>query len=245
LASQLGQRKPDWQVDYLPPAECRKARLARLLGDGDAPALLLTASHGVGFDNGDPMQLPFQGGLLCQDLETIVPSISREHYLGAEDVAAAFRLHGLVSFHFACFGAGTPQRDSFSRADGRRPAPIAPRDFLAALPRRLLSHPNGGALAVIGHVDRAWTYSFKWGDAGQQTDTFQDTLVRLMPGQRVGRALDQFSMRWAQIAARLSGMLDQAEVVRPTPSALTGLWTANNDARGYALLGDPAALLPV
>ena len=245
LADKIGSRLKDWQVELVPPGECRKARLASLLGAGAAPALLFTASHGVGFDNGDPMQLPFQGALLCQDLEQLSGDISRQHYLGAEDIGDDFSLHGLVCFHFACFGAGTPRTDNFIRPGRSRPKQIAPVDFLASLPRRLLSHPKGGALGVIGHVDRAWTYSFKWGQAGQQTQTFQDTLLRMMSGQRIGLALDQFNLRYAQIASRLTGMLDQAEVVRPDPTDLAGLWTANNDARGYALLGDPAALLPV
>src|SRR5207249_3913279 len=91
LADTIREKKADWQVEHLPPADCRKARLEGLLGNG------------------------------------------------------------------------------FTRPDRKTPEAIAPRDFLAALPRRLLGHPKGGALAVIGHVDRAWTYSFRWGEAGQQT----------------------------------------------------------------------------
>lgn len=245
LAGDLRENEYGWQVDWLEPPDCRKARLAELLGNRDAPALLFTASHGVGFDPEDPQQRAFQGALLCQDLQRIDRSLSRQHYLGAEDIQDNFRLHGLVAFHFACFGAGTPRVDSFRRKGQPAPEPIAPRDFLAALPRRLLSHPSGGALAVVGHVDRAWTYSFKWGEAGQQTQTFKDTLVRIMDGQRVGLALDQFHIRYSQVATRLTGLLDKADIQPPDPTDLVGLWTAHNDARGYALLGDPAVFVPV
>ena len=120
------------------------------------------------------------------------------------------------------------------------PAELAPRACLSALPRRLLSHPRGGALAVIGHVDRAVSYSFMWQRAGQQTTTFRSTLHQLLDGRRVGAALDQFNIRYAQLTTQLTNMLQDRESIKPDPQELKGLWTATSDARGYALLGDPA-----
>ena len=82
--------------------------------------------------------------------------------LAAADVADDANVSGLVALLFACFGNGTPDADQFlmdlSQA-GKAP-PLAAEPFVAALPRRLLS-PNGSALAVIGHIDRAWGFSIQ------------------------------------------------------------------------------------
>jgi hypothetical protein len=234
-----------WQIEHVQPADSKRDRLLELMGARDAPALLFTASHGLGFDVDDPEQEKLQGAVLCQDFEQVGMAMERDYYVAGEDILDDFSLHGLITFHFACFGAGTPLKDNFYHRTGNVPEQIAKRDFLAALPTRLLSHPRGGALAVCGHIDRAWTYSFKWGQAKQQTETFRSTIARLLSGQPVGLAFDDINMRYAQLAVNLQPMLDEYEVKKPDPAEIAGLWTANNDARGYTLLGDPAVRLAV
>jgi hypothetical protein len=251
LQPKLNGKQKTWDLQYLDPAQCKRDRLETLLGrgdpalgfpKGDAPAFLFTATHGMVFPNGDKEQASLQGALLCQDLPSKDSPLAREDYLGAEDITDDFNLHGLIAFHFACFGAGTPMLDNFSKP-GQGANKIAPADFLSALPQKLLTHPRGGALAVVGHIDRAWTYSFKWKEAGQQTQTFVDTLHRLMKGNRLGNAFDQFNQRYAQLAVTVSNWYDAAQVRPPTTEDLLRDWTANNDARGFVVLGDPAVKL--
>ncbi len=62
-----GQKVRDWQVSAVLAEEATKERLGRLLGGEETPALLFTASHGVGFPKGDRLQRAHQGALLCQD----------------------------------------------------------------------------------------------------------------------------------------------------------------------------------
>ncbi len=66
-----------------------------------------------------------------------------------------------------------------------------------------------------------------------------------MSGETVGSAIDDLNLRYAEIATMLSGEIEEAEYTQPDLYKLARLWTANNDAHGYALLGDPAVRLPV
>jgi len=257
LSEWVAEKHSDWDVKTILKEEATKARLGQLLGGSETPSLLFTASHGMTFPNGDPRQLPHQGALLCQDWpgrEWGRKPIPEDFYFSGDDIGEQARLLGMIAFHFACYGAGCPQKDEFdghSKFLSERPD-IAPYSFLARLPQKLLSHAKGGALAVIGHVDRAWGCSFSSSDIrGSSADrrqiaVFQSSVKRLLEGHPVGSAVEYFDERYAEISSDLSSELEEIKFgAEPNHSSLAGMWTANNDARNYAIIGDPAVRLVV
>lgn len=225
--------------------EATKANLAALLRgevDGGPPALLFTATHGIGLPADDPRLLMHQGALLCQDWAGF-GNIKREQWFAAEDLTEQTRVAGLVAVCFACYGAGCPHEDEFIfNPDKTRPR-IAPYPFIAQLPQHLLKR---GALAVLGHVERAWTHSFSSPDAPKQSQAFEDLLARILNGKRLGFATDQFNLRQGVLSSRLADEIENMAFHKTIkPEALGPLWVARNDARNYALLGDPAVRLPI
>jgi hypothetical protein len=190
-------------------------------------------------------QLAGQGALLCQDWPGF-GTMKPEHYLAAADVPANAKLHGTIAFHFACYGAGTPEKDRFAHTPGAQPPAIADAPFVSALPRKLLTHPNGGALACIGHVERAWGYSIVGQNTGPQLIPFQNAIGRMLIGQPAGYALKDFNEKFAALSASLASMLEQVGFGSFVPDdELAAAWTERNDAEGYLLLGDPAVRLRV
>jgi hypothetical protein len=247
LAERLAQHA-DWSVETVLGREATKASLARLLGGEATPGVLLTASHGIGFPQGDPRQLLQQGALLCQDWPgpSAGQPVAPQQYFAAADVQEDAHLHGLISIHYASYSAGTPREDDFALQALQRPARIAPRAFVASLPQRLLSHPGGGAVAVVGQVGRAWAYSFRSARIGQQTQVYGDLLTALLDGYPVGHAMESLSAQSASSAAELGSELEAVGYGKaPDDVVLSSLWTSANDARNTMVVGDPAArLLP-
>jgi hypothetical protein len=238
----------DWQIQSFLAEEATRDRLGRLLGGEPAPAFLFTASHGMGFPPDDSRQREHQGALLCQDWPgPNADGVAREHYFAAEDLGKDASVHGLIAFFFACHGAGVPQLDEFAhRNNGHPPRQLAPEPFVSRLPQKLLAHPRGGALAVVGHVERAWGYAFLSRRSASQTEAFESTLELLMAGYPIGAAMEFFNLKYAEIAAELTQALQDIDYGKKRCSQeLAELWTANNDAKSYAVVGDSAVRLAV
>lgn len=244
------KRNLGWQTALVAPDQADRQTLQTLLGGSQTPALLFTASHGMRFSYRNPDQYRYQGALLCQDWKgPETEPATRKHFLAAEDIPDSHNLLGSIVLHVACFGLGTPYWDDFAIALNKDRKARAARPFIAALPQRLLAHPNGGALAVIGHIDQAWPYSFQWNGLTQQTGAFQSLFYQLMVGKPVGLAMESINDRYSEIATMLSNTLEQLRFVQKPPDSLLlqliQQYTANNDARDYAILGDPAVCLPL
>jgi hypothetical protein len=243
LAEYIQKEAPEWQVQVNRAEQAYKSDFAQLLRSKEAPAFLFTASHGMAFPNGDSRQYPHQGALLCQDWpgpKNHKGRIPEDFYFAGEDLSPDANLLGTLAFFFACYGAGTPRQDDFNRIAFADKKQIAPRAFLSQLPTRMLAHPQGSALAVVGHVERAWGYSFVWDGVGQDLTSFESTLTRLMDGFPIGSALEYFNSRYAELASDLTTELDETDEETQNVVKIAGMWTANHDARNYMILGDPA-----
>ena len=121
---------------------------------------------------------------------------------------------------------------------------IAGRPFGAKLPKRLLSHPAGSALAVVGHVERAWGYSIVTPTAGPQLLPFANAIGGILSGIPVGHAVKDFNERYAILSTELSGLLEEIGLGAKVPDdQLAQAWVERNDAQNYVVLGDPAVRL--
>lgn len=247
LADHAALHESGWRQQSLLGQKATKAELVRLLHGEAAPALLFTAGHGLAFPKGHPGQLAHQGALLCQDWPGPIQwkgegAIPRDFFLSAQDVPSDAQVKGLLSFHFASFSAATPHYDCLAEPGYKR-SEIAPIGFAAALPKRLLSHPKGGALAYVGQAGRGWGFSNPW-DSQDQLAVFEGTLRRLLQGHPVGSAMECFKQRHAELSRMLAQRLrDMEGDDRPDQQEVAGLWTAYQDARSYLIMGDPAVRL--
>jgi hypothetical protein len=196
---------------------------------GGTPALLFTGSHGRAPNyKSNPRYAELLGAPICQGWNGTDPAPG-DCLFTADVLPANARVHGMIHFLFACFGLGSPQTDALDRST------IAWSDTLARLPQKLLAHENGGALAVFGHVGKAFPTSFQTDNNTPRINGIRMVLNNLMNGKRIGSATDQFNFGWGAQSTLLSqGGDDKADRLMKV-----------QDARCFAVFGDPAVRLRI
>jgi hypothetical protein len=230
----------------------------------ESPTLLFSISHGAG--------APRAGWSTLEEMRRLQGAMSfgSGSRLTAEDIASRPFLPGGAWFYFACYGAGTPGESAFhhwlsSLRDlglyGRdidavlRSLPAkGERPFVAALPQAALANPDG-PLAVMGHVDLAWSFSFQdVGTTGKYRPArFQDIFRTIVAGKRIGAASWELQRFFNLASTDLSTLYDRDARAKAqgdeTPedkkrrTRKATLWMLRQDLSAYVLLGDPAAYL--
>jgi hypothetical protein len=222
------------------------------------PTLLFSVSHGFGTtqETSEQERRRIQGAM----------SFGQGVKLTAEDVANRAFLPGGAWFFFACFSAGTPSESSYahwlqslkeagmnvrqSDIDGVFAALAQQKPFVAALPQAALANPDG-PLAVMGHVDLAWTFSFQDGSKQFKSSRFHNVFRGIVEHARVGSSFFDLQRVFVDVNGELTTMFDQEAKAQRTnktlPDAKTralkkaSLWMLRQDLTAYVLLGDPAA----
>jgi hypothetical protein len=216
--------------------------------------LLFTVSHGLGDKMSYADRTKQQGALLAGD-----------DLFTAADVANGEFLSGGLWMMLACYGLGTPQlsvfrpwiKDLYSRTSlaedqlakitaGELLDSEAP--FTAALPKMALANPEG-PLAVIGHMDMAWSYSYMQ-DGQPRFDRLFESLRSMLRELPVGYALEKLMQQCVYASDQLTALYEhQTNFERGAvsealePQRIPRAWMLRQDLRGYMLLGDPAVRL--
>ncbi len=250
LTAALATECAEWALSTVLAADATKASLGALLGGPETPAFLFTASHGMGFPSNHPLQARQPGGLALPGLA------------GAG---------GLAQAHPAGLLPG--RRRHRQRCVGPRPDQLPFRLLRRrhAEGGRVRSQGDGGpgpdrASCLPGWVTAAITGAPQRRGAGGHRPRRARLGSTRSPGpapassSRRSRALCCASCRatrsaprpststsaYSELSSDLSLELEDIKFGKTADDLdLSGMWTANNDARSYVILGDPAVRLGV
>lgn len=237
---------PDWRVEQpaAAPGGAGDRQLTAALGGAETPALFLYAGPAAG--DADHQGPGHRGDL------TLRPG---RRFCEA-DLLPEASLSGSIVFLLGDHTAGTPAEPEFDFttlpefAAGHR-API-PLPLLSPLSQRLLSLPAGGALAVVGKVDVAWTVLVD-GARPWLPQVWSEMLQKLAGGHRLGTAVDALTRQRLHLSselqdaeqavhrARTAGL--EAVELEALIAEAERLRVASVDLRNYIVLGDPAVRL--
>lgn len=224
------------------------------------PSVLFSVSHGLGGSEED------YGSFDAQRMRQGAMVLGPKDVLDAEAITGKTFLPGGLWMYFACFGAGTPAKSEYytwlkqlaqngafrdSAAAVLTSLALAGPGFIGALPQAALRNPNG-PLAVIGHIDLSWNFSYvnPTNHSESRSAKFAKVLHAMASGNRVGCAHDELMEGLRVANAELSSLYEAAENARiagspdtTDPKRRGQIWMHRNDLRGYVLLGDPAVRL--
>jgi len=210
------------------------------------PAIVYTAGHGLAAPN-QPLdvQMKVNGAICCQSENE---SIEKWCFTGDDVPLDRPFLEGSAFFQFACFGYGTPAESDFSPWVDKTLK--FEKDFVAALPKKLLSHPNG-PIAFVGHLDTAFLCGFDndptipIGSFGTRMEPFLSAVQKLLKSVPVGLAMLHMNRRYSELSIELSNFYNEVQANKKSIDSSQD-WLANTfmyreDAQNYLVLGDPAA----
>jgi hypothetical protein len=212
-----------------------KAGLTDLLLD-DGWGVLVTVSHGLVPSRSSPRFRQELGAIVCGDWpgpkQRSGPVRRHEYFCGA-DLPANITLAGRITVHVCSYSAGTFEND----ADESDWEP-----FASELATAMLTHPNGGSLAFIGHVDRILSFSYRERTSRLCGQMYRTLVGGLLRGLRAGHLMSQNALLWSSATAQLALARDAVNVGTSGHDAemLAGTWATRSDARSLILFGDPA-----
>jgi tetratricopeptide (TPR) repeat protein len=250
IQAELERARGGWTVESAAGHQATKVRLGELLAAGRTPAVLFAAGQGVRLAGADRRRRDVEGSLFCavRGYETTSPENDPNLYFSAADLAGDSQVQGLVAILAFSNSLGTPRYDGFAhRAGGRRKRDVD-RPFVARLAQRLLGHPAGSALAVIGRIERSGGVSGPgdptWAPVGEHA--FLEMLRLLLDGFPVGAVLDPLNRRYAVLAADLFEHLNSGPAGRIANQPFIESLRANVvEMRSWAIAGDPAVRVAV
>ena len=219
-----------------------------------SPALVYTASHGLGAtDQSDDIQRRYNGAICCQH----TGPLTLDHLFSADDVPMGEPfLEGAAFFEFACFGYGTPAESDYTHWIDDMTEAYTSADFVAALPKRLLAHPQG-PIAFISHLDTAFLHAFtdqndpfimdRW---HARIAPFVSAVNMLLGVQPSGLAMGMMNQKYIVTNAMLTNTYDRQQRgrIQWTESLVrrfVDTWIIRGDAQNYMVFGDPAARLRI
>ena len=182
-----------------------------------------------------------QGALICQDWPGPRPNVPLDPSVvfSAADASGHLNIRGMMAVLWGSFTAGRNGTGDLSEG------PVGDRNAVSHLAQQLLGAAPGGALAVLGFVDRMLGFSFP---GGRPTE-IHTAITPHHPGSdpwTAGRpCVAGFDETYGSAVALLNDALERGRNGQQVDTVeMSSLWTVTANPRNVVLIGDPAVRLP-